>query len=88
MQDPTERTLRITKINPRATTPRGNHYLACETDAGIVAFWGSDKNLRNIELIEKLPRPVEVTCGCIRPGSDWEHDHVLWVPEGCTIKRR
>ena len=73
MQYPERRTLAISKIKPRQISPNGNHHLDCETDAGIVAFWGSDHNLRNIQVIEKCPLPVTVTCDCIR--SNWaEHN--------------
>ena len=53
MQHPTRRTLTISKIEPRQTSPNGHHHLDCETDAGIVAFWGSEHNLLNIQVIEK-----------------------------------
>ena len=83
MQHPTRRTLTISKIEPRQTSPNGHHHIDCETDAGIVAFWGSDHNLRNIQVIEKYPLPVTVTCDCIR--SNWSR-HDLWVPEDHTIE--
>ena len=78
MLRPTSRTLKVTGVNPRQTSPNGHDYVTCETDAGTVAFWGSDENLRNIQLIEKTPLPVTVTCGCIP--SNW-NQHDLWVPE-------
>ena len=78
MARPISRTLKVTRVNPRQTTSKRNHYVTCETDAGKVAFWGSDENLRNIQMIEKSPLPVTVTCGCIP--SNW-NEHDLWVPQ-------
>ena len=83
MQHPIQRTFTISKIEPRQTSPNGHHHLDCETDAGIVAFWGSEHNLRNIQAIEKYTLPVTVTCDCIR--SNWSR-HNLWVHEDHTIE--
>ena len=71
------------KGKPRQTSPNGHHYLDCETDASIVVFWGSEHNLRNIQVIEKYTLPVTVTCDCIR--SNWSR-HNLWVPADHRIE--
>ena len=77
------RILEVRAIRSRGRTRNGNWYLPCETSAGVALFWGSDKNLDNIQLIEAGRVPFTVTCGCI--ASNWPQ-YDLWVPENSNIE--
>ena len=76
-------TLEIRAIRSRERTRNGNWFLPCETSGGVALFWGSDKNLDNIQLIEAGRVPCTVTCGCI--ASNWPKFD-LWVPENARIE--
>ena len=80
---PKPRTLEVRAIRGRERTRNGNWYLPCETSDGVALFWGSDKNLDNIQLIEAGRVPFTVTCGCI--ASNWPQ-YDLWVPENSNIE--
>ncbi len=80
---PERRILTISQIGTRRRTRGGNYYLACLTDAGVAAFWGSDGNLDNIRLIEERRAPFTLECGCIL--SNWAV-HALWVPENSPVE--
>ena len=80
---PEPRTLEVRAIRSRERTRNGNWYLPCETSDGVALFWGSDKNLDNIQLIEAGRVPFTVTCGCI--ASNWPQ-YDLWVPENSNIE--
>ena len=80
---PESRTLEVRAIRSRVRTRNGNWYLACETSVGVALFWGSDKNLDNIQLIDAGRIPFMVTCGCI--ASNWPQ-YDLWVPENSNIE--
>ena len=74
--------MEVHAIRNRERTRSGNWYLPCETSDGVVVFWGSDKNLENIESIESGSVPFTVTCDCI--SANWSR-HDFWVPERCRI---
>ena len=57
--------------------------MPCETSDEVAVFWGSDKNLDNIESIESGRVPFTVTCDCI--SANWS-SHDLWVPESSRIE--
>ena len=80
---PKPRTLEVRAILSRERTRNGNWYLPCETSDGVALFWGSDKNLDNIQLIEADRVPFTVTCDCI--ASNWPQ-YDLWVPENSNIE--
>ena len=80
---PEPRTLEIRAIRGRERTPNGNWFLPCETSGGVALFWGSDKNLDNIQSIEAGRVPFTVTCGCI--ASNWPK-YDLWVPENSRVE--
>ncbi len=79
---PESRQLRIIHVGSISKTSRGNCYLECDTDDGVVAFWGKTGNTLNIGLIREQPSPFGVECGCI--SSNWSK-HVLWVPESSQV---
>ena len=81
MREP--RTLEVRAIRNRERTRNGNWYLPCDTSDGVAVFWGSDKNLDNIESIESGRVPFTVTCDCI--SASWS-SHDLWVPESSRIE--
>lgn len=74
--------LRVTRLLDVHTTARGNTYLECGTDVGMVAFWGDEGDRRNIQLLQEARLPATVTCGCI--ASNWSQ-HRLWVPQHSCI---
>ena len=80
---PESRTLEIHAIRGRERTRSGNWFLPCETSGGVALFWGSEKNLDNIQLIEAGRVPFTVTCGCI--ASNWPK-YDLWVPENSRVE--
>jgi hypothetical protein len=73
----------IQEVGPVRVTTNGNRYLTCETDLGRVAFWGSERNQRNIKGIRLCAVPVHVRAGAIP--SRWSQ-HVLWVPQTAKIQ--
>lgn len=77
------RILEVRTVRSRERTRNGNWYLPCETSDGVAAFWGSDKNIDNIRLIEAGRVPFTVTCDCI--SANWS-SHDLWVPERSRIE--
>jgi len=76
-QKPQKRTISITGFLRRDSAPRGGPFLECESDQGVVAFWGEG----NISRVESNTPPFRVTCGCITPNKPWSRRHDLWVPE-------
>ena len=80
---PEPRTLEIRAIRGRERTRSGNWFLPCETSGGVALFWGSEKNLDNIQSIEAGRVPFTVTCGCI--ASNWPK-YDLWVPENSRVE--
>ena len=44
------RTLEVRAVGKRHRTRGGNWFLPCETDGGMAAFWGSEKNPDNVRL--------------------------------------
>lgn len=72
----------IRRVGALRETPNGNRHLECETDLGIVAFWGDATNSKNISWVQALNPPVVVTAGTI--ASKWSK-HAWWVPQSATI---
>lgn len=66
-----------------------NRYFACRTkDGDKVAFWGSNANTRNIDLVEAAGFPCTVNCQW-RPPKAWAQDkfgHTHWVPENAELE--
>jgi hypothetical protein len=79
---PVLKELRIDKVDAVHKTSKGNCYLECTTTVGTVAFWGSAKNMSNINLIQRQSPPFAVQCGCIP--SNWPR-HKFWIPESSRV---
>ena len=73
---PTEFTVR--GVSQLKESPNGHRYLECKVDGGVIAFWGSPKNMANIEVVQRMDPPFVVICDCVP--SNWDR-HALWVPE-------
>ncbi len=82
---PQERTFEITLVREPQSSQRGNISVECETDLGIVAFWGKEGNTRNIDHVRGLSLPAKVTCGAIPPSPGYSHD--FWIPENQFISK-
>lgn len=76
-QQPRQKTLTINAITPPKVSGRGDPFVECNTDLGVVAFWGP----RNISLLQSRRLPLTVTCRCIEPSEGWLSAHALWVPQ-------
>jgi hypothetical protein len=87
MQKPTERTLVIQRVIGVAKSRRGDPYVECETDAGVVAFWGGPREVSNIRKIQNAEAqvPFRVVCGCIAPSASYAKRHAFWVPQKPAI---
>ena len=84
-QRPQQRDLTITQVGGISKTANENLFLECATNAGCVAFWGSQANTENITELQKRQPPLDIRCGCIAPSSAFQH-HDLWVPESEGIQ--
>jgi hypothetical protein len=78
---PTE--LEIRSVGHVQETARGNCYVECATNLGVVAFWGKSGNMSNITAIQSRTPPFGVKCGCIP--SNWQQ-HAMWVPEAVAVR--
>jgi hypothetical protein len=81
---PSQRIFRVLTIGDEKTTKNGNPYLECETDKGLVAFWGGANNHKNIAEIKVKPIPFTVRC------DPWFKSnfsqHAFWIPEHSLIE--
>ena len=80
---PTE--LEIRQVDELKTTSKGNVYVECTTDLGLVAFWGDTNDMRNLRAVQDGQRPFKAICGCIP--ANWEQ-HALWVPQSPSVTVR
>lgn len=85
MAKPSPTELEIRQVGEVQTTPKGNSFVECVTDVGVVAFWGDANNMTNIEVVKHAQPPFKATCGCIP--SNWKQ-HALWVPQSATVMLR
>jgi len=81
-QKPIPRCFVVTEVRTPQTTENENTYLECDTDEGVVAFWGSPSNMTNIRKIRALDLPARVAAGCI--DSNWDQ-HQFWCPENAGL---
>jgi hypothetical protein len=75
----------IDRVTDIKYTPKGNAFLECFTNMGVVAFWGRPGNMPNIHLIQDSQLPCTVLCDTISASPRWV-GHALWVPESSTIR--
>lgn len=78
-----QRTFRVLRIGDEQTTKNGNLYLECVTDEGLVAFWGSANNRKNILSIKVETAPFTVRCDPWRESNFSQHG--FWIPEHSRI---
>jgi hypothetical protein len=83
MARPQRTKLEIREVGELQTTSKGNCYVECKTDVGVVAFWGKTDHMGNIQAIQRTVPPLKAICGCIP--SNW-NQHALWVPESASIQ--
>ena len=72
----------VSHVSELKHSKRGDPYVECETDRGLVAFWGGDANEDNIERVSVAARPFRITCQCFEPGRG---RHSVWVPQTARI---
>ncbi len=82
MTIPQSRRLQIRSIGAVRKTSSGNSYVECETDSGLVAFWGDAASMANIQSVVGRATPFFATCGCIP--SNWEQ-HAFWIPQAAEV---
>ena len=69
-----------------STTLKGNSFLECRTDGGLMAaFWGSSRSMRNIQAVGQHKPPFTVRCACIDPSMSFPN-HDVWIPENSTLE--
>lgn len=76
----------IESVGNTKTTFKGNSYLECRTNVGVVAFWGSRTNQSNIDAVKRLSLPFTVKVACIPPSQSFASSHALWVPERSVLE--
>jgi hypothetical protein len=57
-------TFTVSKVEEVRTSQRGDPFIECRADVGIVAFWGGKLDQENIERVQKARAPFRVTCEC------------------------
>src|SRR5262245_16334507 len=87
MQKPIQRTFVIHRILSESTSRRGDPYVECQTDDGVIAFWGGRRNISNISRVKELLPPFSITCGYIAPSRSFAERHSFWVPQSPEIPR-
>lgn len=80
-QKPHLRELSVTFVAEVSSTPNGNFFLECVTDAGRAAFWGSPANSRSLGELQRRKPPFRVRSGCIEPSKSSFPGHDIWVPQ-------
>ena len=86
MKTPTSRTFAIEKVGTVRTSRRGDPYIECRTDLGVVAFWGGGQNRANIQRLQEASPPVKLTAACIAPSEAYANRHALWVPQTSQLR--
>lgn len=79
MATPMVQRFTIRRVTEKSKTPNGNHFVACDTSLGVVAFWGEVGKMKNVDLIASLRLPAEVIVGTVPSNMP---SHKLWVPHG------
>ena len=75
-------TFTVSKVGEVRTSQRGDPFIECRADVGIVAFWGGKLDQENIGRIQKARTPFRVTCECFKPDSK---KYALWIPQVPSI---
>jgi hypothetical protein len=86
MKIPTERTLLIYSVGAERKSRRGDPYVECRTNVGVVAFWGGGRNRANIGRLQNTPTPVRLTTECIDPSEGYAQRHAVWVPQTSALR--
>lgn len=81
MQKPVERTFVVDCVIGEGMSRRGDPFIEVRTSLGTVAFWGSERNQKNLETIRSAQSQSTITCGCISPSAGYVKRHAFWVPE-------
>ncbi len=82
IRTPTDFVATVLAVGKRATNSSGDIFVECRTSRGVVAFWGSPGNTKNIGVVESERAPFVVRGSCI--ASKWDR-HDLWVHEGFEV---
>jgi hypothetical protein len=61
---------------------RGDPFLECETDLGLIAIWGGKLDRANLDMVRQAATPFQLTCETITPQS---RKYAYWVPETARI---
>jgi hypothetical protein len=78
MSEKTCTELVVRDVGELQTSPNGHPYVECRVDGGVVAFWGSPRNMGHIDEVRRAKPPFRIICDCIP--SRWSQ-HDLWVYE-------
>lgn len=82
----TERRLVLRKVRGLDFSERRDPFLEVETDAGVVAFWGSENDRENMDAVLAAPLPSVVVCLCREPTDWYKQRHALWVPQTSHVR--
>ncbi|HKB11006.1 MAG TPA: hypothetical protein VKD69_10140 [Vicinamibacterales bacterium] len=63
----------------------GSSYLECSTSLGVVAFWGDDDVMINIEKMQSRRPPFRVRARCVQPDPPFDKRHSLWVTGNAPV---
>ncbi len=79
-----KKTFSVSKVSGlQATIKNNNTFVECKTKSGkIIAVWGSEDNMTNIEVIQQQASPFRMKCDCVKSQyekQDW------WVPESGKV---
>jgi len=74
----------IREVGELSRSPKGHTWIECETDAGIVVFWGGPSATHLKQLQRRVP-PFKVRCGCRQPLPNYP-THAWWVPDGVPLE--
>ena len=76
----------VMRLRPVQTADDGRSFLECTTTVGIVAFWGGDDSMLNVEGIQGKRLPFRVRARCVQPDPRFAQRHSLWVPHNTLIE--
>ena len=78
-----KKTFSVSKVSGLQATINGNTFVELKTKSGrIIAVWGSEDNMTNIEVIQKQAGPFRIKCDCVK--SHYEKQH-WWIPESGKV---
>ena len=74
-----KKTFSVSKVSGLQATINGNTFVELKTKSGkVIAVWGREDNMTNIEVIQQQACPFRIKCDCVKSQyekQDW------WVPE-------